>query len=39
MQEGQDEVVEVVDVRELMSRKHCFASDDVVYHFAIIDYL
>ena len=31
--------VEFVDVGELMSRTHCFAAGNIVYHFAIIDYL
>lgn len=31
--------VEICDVRELMSRKHCFISGERVYHFAVIDYL
>ena len=31
--------VEIVDVGELMSRKHCFVNGEVVYHFAIIDFL
>ena len=28
-----------MDVGELMSRKHCFINEHLIYHIAIIDYL
>ena len=31
--------VELVDVGERMSRKHCFISGRQVYHISIIDFL
>ena len=31
--------VELCDVRELMSRKHCFVNGERIYHIAVIDYL
>ena len=33
------EEVEMMDVGELMSLKHCYSNGRVVYHFATIDYL
>ena len=36
---GYEEEVEFMDVGELMSRKHCFINEHLIYHIAIIDYL
>ena len=30
--------VEVIDVGELMSKKHCFVSGDIVFHISVIDF-
>ena len=35
----QDEEELVMNVRERMSRKHCFIQGNCIYHVAIIDYL
>ena len=34
-----EEEVQVRDVGELMSRKHCIINGDRVYHLALIDFL
>ena len=36
---GVEEEIELMDVGELMSRKHCFINEHRIYHIAIIDYL
>ena len=33
-----EEEVEMIDVGELMSRKHCFVSGEIVFHISVIDF-